>query len=296
MFGLRSSPSTLVVPCSLRGAVTAEAGMGFAPLRLTAPRPKRAVMPVMYYDAVSGSGGGGIGIGSGGQGYSPSTAAVSEYAGVFESGCDPAQVRASLICGSRRSATRVTQAQAASPSPLVEEAEAPPAPLSLSGGGQPRGCKGRGRADDDQDVDCLFEMEGLMRDDGRAEEEEELTEKNVGESRRSEIRGGMSAHAGTPPHVGHSVEPAAAGAGAGAVTEPAPARVDGGSGGVASTAWGGWGAPSLAVSGEKAAGVGGGGGVSNKAPPLLRTPRVMAHPGRRCIAGGMYRLRLSTSC
>ena len=331
MFGLRSSPSTLVVPCSLRGAVTAEAGMGFAPLRLSAPRPKRAVMPIMYYDVVAGAAGDG---GAGSVDYSPGTAAVSEYAGVFEAGCDPAQVRASLNRGSRRSATPVLEAQAsqavvAAPSngkttAGALEAERDIATPSVTpcydeeeeeGGG--------GGGFDDEDVGCLFQLEGVKEERYDHSNRRGVVDDDIGKNistscRSSSTRGRQSAGGGMSAHVRRSTAPSApirfAPAPAVACSarpshgrsSPAPGRLgpdlnSGDAGEADRRAMGmrpraGLRAPAAASPEKIAPTTGAGPPAVFFKPTTLRTPRVIAPPGRRCVSGGMYRLRLSTSC
>ena len=305
--------------------------MGFAPLRLTAPRPKRAVMPIMYYDVVAGAAGGG---GAGTVDYSPSTAAVSEYAGVFEAGCDPAQVRASLNRGSRRSATPVLEAQAsqavvAAPSNrkttttggAAIEAEREVAAPSVTRYDDE---EGRGREEeeeeeggfDDEDVDCLFQLEGVK------EERYDSNNKSVVEETRSNNgfskRGGQSAGGGMSALVGRSAAPSAPSrfAPTPAVAcsarpsrgraSPAPGRRgpdlnsgdagEGDRGAMGMRPRAGLRAPAAAAAAEKIAPTGAGPSAVFFKATTLRTPRVIAPPGRRCVSGGMYRLRLSTSC
>lgn len=308
MLGLRSSPSTLVVPCSLRGAVAAEAGMGFAPLRLTAPRPKRAVMPIMYYDVVSGatgSAGGdrGGGDSSGGLGFPPTAAAVydlgavSDYAGVFEAGCDPAKVRASLNRGSHRSSTPVSSPpapRAAGPNAPVEEDDEPEEDDSAvfhAVAGTASLAEGRGFEDDD--IGCLFKMDGV-RDDVRAEN---------GRGSGSVHDDGEGMRASEAAMYRQQPNPSVMAVGAAGRAEgraAASVAVEAGQGPMPlySAAAGG-----AAVSSSSTLHAGGGGGAGGKMASVykgttaqLRTPRVIAPPGRRCVAGGMYRLRLSTSC
>ncbi|CAM9682092.1 unnamed protein product, partial [Hapterophycus canaliculatus] len=100
MFSLRSSPSTLV--CDLREGWASTSTT--AAVHLSAPRPHRPSVMFGFdvsYDGVSaGSGVGADGVGLGGSGGSSTrgafSPAVSDYAGVFEAGFDPAQVRASM--------------------------------------------------------------------------------------------------------------------------------------------------------------------------------------------------------
>lgn len=267
MFGLRSSPSTLVVPCSLRGAVTAEAGMGFAPRRLSAPRPKRVVMPIMYYADVVGAsaGGGGTGLG-----YSPAagppSAAVSDYAGVFEAGCDPAQVRASLHRGSKPVETSVARA------PLEEEETTPASSVAYNHGGRGGGGGGGGRSVFDDEADCLFPMDGLK---------DSVPDRAGGVCSGGGIAaaaGGVGIDGGMSAAVGKTTTPiVAVAAGGGKRSVHAPAAT-----------------PPTAPRGaavEKSA------VYRGATMHQRRASRVIAAPGRRCVAGGgMYRLRLSTSC
>lgn len=257
MFGLRSSPSTFV-PCSLRGAVTAEAGMGFGARGLTIPRPKRVVMPIVYYD--SGASGcscapcaaGGTGVGQGGG------CSSSDYTGVFESGCDPAQVRASLQ---------------------------PRTPMGHSLEEESSGGNYYNNVLDDESTDCLFPMDGP-----EGHPKDTLYDGSKAVSNAGGSHGNRSSGLSEPTNIGTGRVTAMASSGA-----PGP-RVGGGLGYGGSNA-----VPYRGVSSAApAAGV---------TPPSHRSealvpktthvrrahPRTIA-PGRRCMASGMYRLRLSTSC
>ena len=284
----------------------------------------------MYYDVVPGAGSGD----AGGVGYSPSTAAVSEYAGVFEAGCDPAQVRASLNRGSsRRSATPVLETQASqavvaaappsngktTPAHDAEREIATPSVTPCYGDDE--------EGEEEEDVDCLFQLEGVKEDD-RYEDNNRRNvvvedRSNNGSSKNissSSCRGEQSAGGGMSAHVGRSVAPSALGRypSAHAVAysarpshgraSPAPGRRgpdlnpacvgqeemrprDAGRLRVPAAA-----AAAAAAAEKDVPGVGAGPSAVFFKPTALRTPRVIAPPGRRCVSGGMYRLRLSTSC
>lgn len=311
--------------------------MGFAPIRLSAPRPKRAVMPIMYYDVVAGAAGDG---GAGSVDYSPNTAAVSEYAGVFEAGCDPAQVRASLNRGSRRSATPILEAQAsravvAAPSngkttttaAAALEAERDIATPSVTPCYDDEEEEDGGEEGfDDEDVDCLFQLEGVKDErydnNNRRGVADDDTSKNISSSssccRSSSNRGRRSEGGGMSAHVRRSTGPSAPIRFAPAPvvacsarpsyvrSSPAPGRRgpdlnsgDAGEGdrramGMRPRA--GLRAPPAAAPEKIAPTTGSGPPSVFFKPTTLRTPRVIAPPGRRCVSGGMYRLRLSTSC
>lgn len=261
MFSLRSSPSSLV-PCSLRGAVTAEAGMAFGARGLTVPRPKRVVMPIVYYD--SGSGGyacspyatGGIAGGNGG-GYS-----ATDFAGVFESGCDPAQVRASL-----QSRTPIGH-------PLEEESSGANAYYN--------------NILDDEPSDCLFPMDGA-----ESHPKDMLPESHRG----SAVSGGNFAGRGngmcaetTSVAVGRVTASLSSGA------------IGAGSGGGNSVGYGGCntvqkrGVPMVSPATGATPPSFRSDAVGLKASHLRRAPSRAMVTGLRCVAPGMYRLRLSTSC
>lgn len=264
MFGLRSSPSTFV-PCSIRGAVAGEAGMGFgvAARVLTAPRPKRVVMPIVYYDGAPGAYAcspytGGNATGGGATSAANSSVASSDYAGVFESGCDPAQVRASLT-----SRTPVAT--------LPREEE------SGTVSGWPDSVCAVGTATEDDPSDCLFPMDGPdagVRD-------------VVPDTRGMMYNGGGLAGPGSGMSVavGRATAAAtAATASGGSVSGGARAGTPKRGASMASVAAG---ATPPTQRSDK---------VMLKTTYLRRaTPRAIA-PGRRCVAPGMYRLRLSTSC
>lgn len=259
--------------------------MGFAPRRLSAPRPKRVVMPIMYYADVVGTGAG--------LGYSPvmgsSAAAVSDYAGVFEAGCDPAQVRASLNRGRAPAAAAAAgvEASVVSRAPLEEE-ETTPTQHSTGAyydhGG--RGGGGGASAFDDE-ADCLFPMDGLK---------DSVPERAGGVCSGGGGGGGCTtAAAGAVGLDGGDIMSAAVGKTTTTTTVVAVAA----SGGGAKRALH---AP-VAAAAPPAASLRG--SVADKSAVYrgttpnhhrTRASRVIAAPGRRCVAGGMYRLRLSTSC
>lgn len=292
-------------------------------------------MPIMYYDVVAGAAGSG---GAGSVDYSPSTAAVSEYAGVFEAGCDPAQVRASLNRGSRRYATPILEAQAsqavvAAPSngktttrasaiEAEREIATPSVTPCYDDEEQEEGEEG---GFEDEDVDCLFQLEGVKEErcdsNNRRGVVDNGISKNISSSCRSSSssRGGQSARGGMSAHVGRSAAPSApirfAPAPAVACSarpsdgrsSPAPGRrgPDLNSGdareGDRGTMMGmrpraGLRAPAAAAAEKSVPSAGAGPPAVFFKATTLRTPRVIAPPGRRCVSGGMYRLRLSTSC
>lgn len=281
MFSLRSSPSPLVVPCSLRGAVNTESGMTFAPRRLTAPRPKRVVMPLIYYhNEVGAQGNGNSSTGNGGSngGVHDASAALgsspSTYAGVFESGGDPAQVRASLNHGSRRSsATPVHHSKLASQNNHEERVD-----HDTAQGGTHQVGAGEARADDG-DTDCLFEMDGI-KDSAVDPEASSYSAVGCGVTGRDADHLTINVNASDEAARGcasvSSVNSIAGG------HRPVIGRDIPGTSDLA------------VVYGEKQV------AVKNKGPTAsqhLRQPRVIGPgPGRRCIGSGMYRLRLSTSC
>lgn len=281
MFSLRSSPSPLVVPCSLRGAVNTEAGMTFAPRRLTAPRPKRVVMPLIYYHnevGVPGNGNSSTGNGgSNGGGHDASAAlgsSPSTYAGVFESGGDPAQVRASLNHGSRRSsATPVHHSKLASQNHHEERVDRD----NVQAGTHQLGT-GEVRADDG-DTDCLFEMDGIKDSAVDAEA-----------SSYSAIVCGVTGGRDADPTVNVNASDEAA---RGCASASSANSIAGGDQPVIGREVPGT-ADMASMCGEKQVAVKSKGSTTSQ---HLRQPRVIGPgPGRRCIGSGMYRLRLSTSC
>ena len=308
MFALRSSPSSLV--CDLRNTLLPAAEGGF---QLSAPRPRRATVRLgfdIYYagadshphgEADSGLDGGG----GGGSAFSP---AVSDFAGVFEAG-DPARARESMnnnFVGER-------------PSGLVEERAPREDDIYLGGnnnnngnrdgglgGGEHGAMAGDGAAGpvavDDDDGEgsvegddggleedfLLFEMEGL-KEDRQQERGMRAAPNGGGDGGRTGSEGwGASAIAGAAAAAAASER--GAGGRRGEVGA-APPRIFHGTRTYASSPSpsspsGEGGTNKVAATG--AAGVGGG--------TTLRKPRVIAPRGTRCIGGGMYRLRLSTSC
>lgn len=260
MFGLRcSSPSI-----TLGNTVIDKAGMGFT---LTAPRPKRVVMPIVYYDNIVGT------MCGAGDGYTYSSSggnSGADYAGVFESGCDPVAMRASLQgrTPSSRRFIPTTLHQAVAP-PAVDEIESSSSSV-MTGGGPCAGASYGGLSDDSSD--CLFAMEGpdagtVMVSSTDAACSDQLYSNNDG-------RGGLGSGTGYAGGRAMAVNAERGGGGCGGGSNGAPKR------GVAAAVI-----------------------AAGTTPPTtrgLRTrpkPRVIAPgSGRRCSAPGMYRLRLSTSC
>lgn len=318
MFALRSSPSSLV--CDLRNTLLPAEG-GF---QLSAPRPRRASVRLgfdIYYAGADGgeADGGGLGSGGGGSAFSP---AVSDYAGVFEVG-DPARARESMNNNIGGEPLR--------PSGLVEE-RAPRYDdadhcvggngrreggfLAAAAGTGERGAVGgsgapgafalddHGEGDGPEDEggleeDFLFEMEGLKE----ANQDEGMrVVPNGSSSGRTGVGGAGWGAAAAATAAGASFSHRGAGGRgeAGASSGNALRKVHGTPPTHAS--------PSSPSAGEKQhtgtgrGHVGGGAAVATGAPGVggggvaLRKPRVMAPRGTRCIGGGMYRLRLSTSC
>eukprot|EP00903_Cladosiphon_okamuranus_P016628 g15336.t1 len=327
MFALRSSPSSLV--CDLRNTLLPAAEGGF---QLSAPRPRRASVrlgfDIYYAGGADGhySGEADGGTSSGSSAFSPT---VSDYAGVFEAG-DPARARESM-----NSFGAAAAAGARPTTGLVEEQAPRHDDLGgnrrqgsrLAAGTEERrrssaGVDGVVARDDHEESspeeeggleeDFLFEMEGLK------DEERGMRVSNGGSRTTG---GGREGGGGESEGWGAS---AIAGATAAAAAAAAAAASNRGAGSRGEVVGGGAAAPgnfnfhrtpttyaSLSPScagssyagGEKqqqqcvgtasmatgAAGVGGGG-------TALRKPRVIAPRGTRCIGGGMYRLRLSTSC
>eukprot|EP00752_Nemacystus_decipiens_P010902 g9690.t1 len=311
MFALRSSPSSLV--CDLRNTLLPAADGGF---QLSAPRPRRATVRLgfdIYYAGgaenhepdvgLSGGGGGG---GGGGSAFSP---AVSDYAGVFEAG-DPARARESMntnFLGERPSVSDEDDERA--PRGAQEDND-----LGGSGhrgrgflgdrghGAETRGGAGAPAALDDHDEggaqgdedggleeDFLFEMEGLK--------DERQQERGM---RAAPTGGGGGGGSG-----GWGAAAASAASDRGARGRRGEVVVAGGGGGGGAAAPPNFhGTPTYASSlcPPSPSGRGKGvGAVATGAAGLgsgttLRKPRVIAPRGTRCIGGGMYRLRLSTSC
>lgn len=250
-------------------------------------------MPFMYYDQSSGIGGGGGVVYS----CSPySSNAGADYAGVFESGCDPAAVRASLQSRTPPSPYRIRAAP-----PLdyaVNESSSESSSAAVPFDGHDRGYSdgaSYGGVDDDNS-DCLFAMEGPEAVAGTSTNDASSAGmySNAGRVADNVGRGGtgggcatlfkpLASVATTAGATAANMGTACAGAG------PAGGSDDGGGRrSVTSTAEAA--GPSAALRSDMVSVKGGGGQGRPRA-----TPRVMAH-GRRCTAAGMYRLRLSTSC
>lgn len=309
MFALRSSPSSLV--CDLRNSLLPAEGAGF---QLSAPRPRRASVRLgfdIYYagGGANGSGesnGGDCGLGGSGGGgaFSP---AVSDYAGVFEAG-DPARARESMNnnnfgaehqqqraaprAGDDFSDGRYDHRFSQAPAAGVEEEQ--------ERGGAVGGVAFSGDEDDGSSLaeedDCgglleedfLFEMEGLKEEE-QLERQHDGSGMRVAGNGRSGTSEGWAAAAATSAAAAVAVASSSRGTGS---------RVEGGGSGSSPRNF--YGTPTYASPGAGAAGgerkrvggvvAAGGGGTA------LRKPRVIAPRGTRCIGGGMYRLRLSTSC
>ncbi|CAM9672066.1 unnamed protein product [Ectocarpus sp. 8 AP-2014] len=341
MFALRSSPSSLV--CDIRDGWAAT-----STAVLSAPRPRRASVRLIYphYDSPpaasaddrAAAGGDDYGsVSSGGRSaFSP---AVSDYAGVFEAGFDPAQVRASMS----KEVVEVGQAGAPAAAMAAEEAAAlvvEERRAFAAGGGGARDCRewrdgddgagisrgqhaaarssaaalaaGGGVAREEEDSsscceeeeDFLFDMEGLKD----ATIEDQLEDNNNSNRRDSSGSSSMraAAAAAAADYYGYS-----RGGGWGTTTAAAaaavPVEVKGRNGGascrgVVPQQQEGTTARTAAGRGLSPAAAAGGGATREvsyagfKGAALLRTPRVIAPRGTRCVTGGMYRLRLSTSC
>ena len=197
----------------------------------------------------------------------------STYAGVFESGCDPAQLRASLNHGSRRSsATPVHHSKYTSQNEQEEIEDQNSAPVDVH--------HPDASFTDDGEAECLFEMEGIRDSvaDHEANNDSTLVCGVTGESDADPI-----------VNVNASYDESARASAVGSVLHSSR---EGDSRAISREALPAAGAASSGV--EKPMTV-----MSKGAPAShhLRQTRVIGPgPGTRCVRSGMYRLRLSTSC
>lgn len=238
-------------------------------------------MPLIYYhNEVGAQGNGNSSTGSGGSnggGHDASAAlgsSPSTYAGVFESGGDPAQVRASLNHGSRRSsATPVHHSKLASQNNHEERVDHDNAQAGTHqlGAGEARV--------DGGDTDCLFEMDGIK--DSAVDPEA---------SSYSAIGCGVTGGRDADPSMNANASDEAA---RGCASSSSVNSISGGDHSVIGREIPGT-ADLASMYGEKQVAVKNKGSTASN---HLRQPRVIGPgPGRRCIGSGMYRLRLSTSC
>lgn len=290
--------------------------MGFT---LTVPRPKRAVMPIVYYcdnnntagGSTCGATGGSYGSSSNSScsGSSGSSGGSGDYAGVFESGCDPVAMRASLQARTTPSARRFLPTNFLASTTTnhntvghnVDDSETSSSTTAGGPGAGDGGCGGGsygGELDDDDFSDCLFAMEDAHGGGGGGPDTL-CSEYRAYSSRDTESRGIVSGterggyqNPAKEDTMGYGVQKTSIDNGGGiggcGVRPGEPPK----RGVVATAAAGPLGITPPTPRSEK---------LVIKNPTHLRgsrvTPRVIApSSGRRCSAPGMYRLRLSTSC
>ncbi|CAN0008294.1 unnamed protein product [Pylaiella littoralis] len=371
-------PSQTSLVCDLRGAVAAEAGMNFGQ-QLSAPRPRRQHSVRLGFDIYYGGTtattaatnhvgdklvDGGSGGGSNTSSRSSFSPAVSDYAGVFEAGFDPAQVRASMnrvveVDPPEQMEPQSPLGLAGNHHPEDEELEEGPAcatgsrrgPLSHlqeinrqqqlhQGGRLVRGAteeESAGEGEEDEEIDFLFEMEGLKEpsvEHFQHHHQQQHMRGRIDNTNNGRGAGGGGGGGGCWSYAAAAAAAttaaAAAAAGvvaagdnkrgiAGVADRREESRSRGGDGGdmhtlqeqqldgatttqvtsyrnnsssIMPTSPGGASATGKLAAAAAAAASTAGGGCGT----ALRQPRAIAPRGARCVGGGMYRLRLSTSC